>query len=79
MSEQNYEVLNDLSVSMENLTVMMGIVEDMVSNLAFGEVKDEDQYTRTLFSLVNGVKELLQKREVDIDNILQTVEIRKAV
>lgn len=82
MNEKDFDALNDLSVSMEHMTSLMELVENMVSMLACSDVTDNKEKERLhisrLWALVAGMVELQHQRENDVDRLLEKIQIIKS-
>lgn len=82
MNEKDFEKLNDLSVSMESMTNLMELAEQMCAELACSDITDDKEKEHThisrLWSLVGGMVELSHQRENDIDQLMKDVKIVKS-
>lgn len=81
MNEQNYEELNNLSISMEHLVNQIELVEHMIGAVMCSDLTDDEEKTKVhmerLWSLVVGVVELVHLREREVDSLLKAVQIEK--
>ncbi len=79
MNEQNYEALNELSISMEHLVNQMELIEHMTGAIMCSDLTDDEEKTKThlerLWSLTIGVVELVHLREREVDKLLRSVKI----
>ncbi len=81
MNEQNYEELNELSISMEHLVNQIELAEHMVGAIVCSNLTDDEEKTKVhidrLWSLMTGIVELVHLREKELSELLTVIQIEK--